>query len=123
MKRLVRIVLGMALLTSLACHPGPIVDMGPKPPVVRGTIAGIVSTDSNAAIAGRKVTAINTLTGTRYDATTGTNGGYTIQVPGGTYRLEVQLREGERVTKQPAETKIDKSDLDPHRDFVIAAGR
>jgi hypothetical protein len=62
------------------------------------------------------------VTGTRYDATTGPNGGYTIQVPEGTYRLEVELRPGERVTKQPAETKIDKSDLDPHRDFVIAIG-
>ena len=55
--------------------------------------------------------------------TTGTDGGYTIQVPEGTYRLEVQLRQGERVTKQPAETKVNKSDLDPHRDFVITSGR
>jgi hypothetical protein len=120
--RLPQLILGVALLTSLACHPGPIIDTGSKPPVIRGTIAGIVSTASNAPVAGRKVTAIGTVTGTRYDATTGTNGGYTIQVPEGTYRLEVELRPGERVTKQPAETKIDKSDLDPHRDFVIAIG-
>lgn len=121
--RPLQIVLGVALLlTSLACHPGPVVDTGPKPPAVRGTIAGIVSTDSNAPVAGRTVTAIDTVSGKRYDATTGANGGYTVQVPGGTYRLEVQLRQGERVTKQPAETKIDKSDLDPHRDFVIASG-
>jgi hypothetical protein len=121
--KLLQIVLGAALLTSLACHPGPIVDTGSKPAAVRGTIAGIVSTDSNAALAGRKVTAIDTGTGKRYDATTGTNGGYTIQVPEGTYRLEVQLQDGERVAKQPGETKIDKSDLDPHRDFVITARR
>jgi hypothetical protein len=89
---------------------------------MRGTIAGIVSTGSNAALAGRKVTAIETATGKRYEATTGVNGGYTMQVPEGTYRLEVELRQGERVTKQPAETKVDKSDLDPHRDFVITTG-
>ena len=122
MMRLLQIVLGVALLTSLACHPGPIANAGSKPPLVRGTLAGIVSTDANAAVAGRVVTAIDTATGKRYDATTGTNGGYTIQVPEGTYRLEVQLRPGEKVTKQPAETKVDKSDLDPHRDFVITVG-
>jgi hypothetical protein len=43
-------------------------------------------------------------------------------VPEGTYRLEVELRQGEKVAKQPADTKVDKSDLDPHRDFVITAG-
>jgi hypothetical protein len=122
MMRLLQIVLGVALLTSLACHPGPVVNTGSKPPSVRGTIAGIVSTDSNAAVAGRKVTAIEAATGKRYEATTGTNGGYTIQVPDGTYRLEVELRPGEKVAKQPAETKVDKSDVDPHRNFVIATG-
>lgn len=121
--RLLHLVLAAALLTAGACHPGPVIDTGSKPSAVGGTIAGIVSTEANAALAGRKVTAIETSKGTRYDATTGVNGGYTIQVPQGTYRLEVQLREGERVSKQPPETRIDKSDLDPHRDFVITAGR
>ena len=120
--RLLQIVLGATLLTSLACHPRPVIDTGSKPPVVRGTIAGIVSTSANAAVAGRKVTAIDAVTGKRYDATTGANGGYTIQVPEGTYRLEVELQQGEQVAKQPAETKIGKADLDPHRDFVITKG-
>ena len=120
--KVLQIVLGVALLTSLGCHPGPVVGSGPKPAAVGGTIAGIVSSDSNAALAGRKVTAIDTVGGKRYEATTGVNGGYTIQVPHGTYRLEVELRQGEKVAKQPGETKIDKSDIDPHRDFVISAG-
>jgi uncharacterized protein YfaS (alpha-2-macroglobulin family) len=68
----------------------------------------------------RKVTAVNTSTGSRHEATTGPNGGYTIKVPQGTYRLELELREGERVTKQPAETRVSRSDLDPQRDFVIS---
>jgi hypothetical protein len=55
--------------------------------------------------------------------TTGPNGGFTIKVPRGTYRLELQLLEGERVTKQPGDTKIDNSDLDPKRDFVITGGK
>ena len=117
-----KIFLMFSVLTAMACHPGPVVSTGPKP-AVGGTIAGIVSTNTKAAVAGRKVTAINTQTGTRFDATTGTNGGYTIQVPEGTYRLEVELQPGETVTKQPAETRVNRSDLDPRRDFVIAAGK
>ncbi|MEO6239183.1 MAG: carboxypeptidase-like regulatory domain-containing protein [Vicinamibacterales bacterium] len=121
--KLFQIIVAAALLASAACHPGPIIDTGSKPAAVGGTIAGIVSTEGNTALAGRKVTAIESAKGTRYEATTGVNGGYTIQVPEGTYRLEVQLRDGERVAKQPPETRIGKSDLDPHRDFVITAGR
>ena len=119
--RLLQIVLGVALLTSLACHPGPVVDTGPKPEGVGGTVAGIVSTDKNAAVTGRKVAAVDAA-GKRYEVTTGANGGYTIKVPEGTYRFEVELKPGEKVTKQPAETKIGKGDLDTKRDFVITAG-
>jgi hypothetical protein len=117
--RLFHTLLAFSLLTSVACHPGPVIDTGPKPQAVGGTIAGIVSTDSNAVVPSRKVTAINTGTGARFDATTGTNGGYTIKVPEGTYRLEVELRPGETLAKQPGETRINKSDLDPQRHFVI----
>jgi hypothetical protein len=117
MIRLTHALLSLIVLTSVACHPGPV--LSPKT-AVGGTIAGIVSTNGNAALPDRKVTAIDVATGTRYEATTGANGGYTIKVPEGTYRLEVELRPGEVVAKQPAETRIQKSDLDPRRDFTIA---
>jgi hypothetical protein len=117
MIRLTNALLSFTVLTSVACHPGPV--LSPKI-AVGGTIAGIVSTNGNAALPDRKVTAIDVATGTRYEATTGANGGYTIKVPEGTYRLEVELRPGEVVAKQPAETRIQKSDLDPRRDFTIA---
>ena len=108
------------LLTLVAaCHPGPVINTGGKLPV-GGTIAGIVSISTKTAVVGRKVTVTNTQTGAKFDATTGANGGYTIQVPEGTYRLEVELKPGETVSKQPAETRINKSDLDSHRDFVIS---
>ena len=121
--RLLQFVLGVTLLTSLACHPGPVIDTGAKPPDVGGTIAGIVSSDANAALEGRKVTAIDAAGGKRFEATTGANGGYTIKVPVGTYRLEVELKQGDRVSKQPSETKIDKGDLDAQRNFVITLSR
>jgi Carboxypeptidase regulatory-like domain len=111
-----------ALLGTAGCHPGPVVHLSPNMDV-GGTIAGIVSTTSNNAVPDRKVTAIDTVKGARFEATTGVNGGFTIKVPRGTYRLELQLLEGERVTKQPGDTKIDNSDLAPTRDFVITGGK
>lgn len=120
MIRLLQFALSVGLMASLACHPGPKIG-GTKQPV-GGTIAGIVSTLGKAPVPGRKVSAIDTTSGKRYEATTGPNGGYTIQVPEGHYRLEVQLEPGETVTKQPDDTRITKSDIDSKRDFVISAG-
>jgi hypothetical protein len=112
----------VSLLAVAACHPGPVLATGPKQDV-GGTIAGIVSSDTKAPLVGRKVTAIDTKTGARFDATTGENGGYTIKVPEGVYRLELELQEGETISKQPGETKINRSDLDPHRDFSVTGAR
>jgi Carboxypeptidase regulatory-like domain len=120
--RVHRILLIAAVLGTVGCHPGPVLHSDPNMDV-GGTIAGIVSTTSKDAVPARKVTAIDTVKGSRYEATTGANGGYTIKVPRGTYRLELQLLEGERVTTQPADTKIDNSDLDPQRNFVITGGK
>jgi hypothetical protein len=121
--KLPRLLLAVSLIGSPACHPGPLVDTGPKPPSVGGTIAGIVSTSGNAPVPTRKVTAIETSSGARFEATTGANGGYTIKVPEGTYRLEVELREGESLARAPDVTRINRSDLDPQRHFVIAVGK
>jgi hypothetical protein len=120
--RLVHAVLVLGSLFLAACHGQPVIDTTPKPSV-GGTIAGIVSTDTNTPLANRKVSAVDVKTGRRFDATTGVNGGYTIKVPEGTYRLEFQLQSGEAVAKQPDDTKINNSDLDPHRDFVITVKR
>ena len=46
-----------------------------------------------------------------------------MKVPPGKYKLEVELRAGERIVKEPGETEVNKSDLDPRRDFVIGIAR
>ncbi len=110
------LVCGAAL--SAACHPGPVLNAQPNK--VGGTIAGIVKTaDAAIAVPGRKVAVIDVKTGARHETTTGANGGYTIQVPEGTYRFELELREGEMLAKQPDHTHVNNSDLDASRDFVI----
>jgi hypothetical protein len=107
-----------------ACGPGPMGRPGPvvntQPNKVGGTIAGIVKTaDSSVAVPGRKVSVIEVKTGARHETTTAANGGYTLQVPEGTYRFEIELRPGETLAKQPDETHVGNADLDTTRDFVI----
>jgi hypothetical protein len=119
------LAIALALLVSgAACtHPGPVIGGGDMPSV-GGTIAGTVSTeDSAVAVPGRKVTVIETANGARFEATTGANGGYTIKVPEGTYRVEIELRNGETLAKRPDDTHINNGDLDAQRDFVITAAR
>ena len=120
MRRLIKSVVLLLLLAGfIACHPGPVIGGGPKQPV-GGAIAGMVTAaDGSVVLTGRKVTAIEVNTQTRYDTTTAANGGYTIQVPEGTYRLELELRPSETLIKTPAETHIQKSDVDAGRDFVV----
>ena len=119
--RLSHFALSCFVVSVVACHTErPIINTAPKQPSVGGTIAGIVTTeDLSVPLLSRKVTAIDVRSGSRFDATTGTNGGYTIQVPEGTYRVEVELRGNETLVKQPAETHVNNGDLDPARDFVI----
>ena len=105
-----------------ACAPrGPVVGSGADAPDVGGTIAGKVSAaPDDAPLAGRKVTAVNLASGQRVEATTAVNGGYTMKVPMGRYRMELELRDRETLAKQPPEFEIKRSDLDSSRDFVVA---
>jgi hypothetical protein len=119
--RFLSAVPAMAVLLSLGCHPSrPVVDPGPKPDV-GGSISGTVTANNGStALGARKVTAINTETGARFDVSTTTTGGYTVRVPRGTYRLEVELRGGEALATQPDATEVDAGDLDAGRNFVVA---
>lgn len=108
---------------SPACRTGvPVVDTADKPPTREGTIAGKVVTEDKAAVVSRVVRAI-AADGTRHEVTTNNAGTYSMKVPPGKYRLEVELRAGERLVTQPGETQVNASDLDPNRDFVIGVAR
>jgi hypothetical protein len=111
------------LLISACVSSRPVVDTGSKPPTQEGTVAGKVSTDSNAPVVSRRVRIVPVDGGTPYEVTTNDTGAYSVKVRPGRYRLEVDVRPGERIVKQPEETDVNPSDLDPNRDFVIAAAR
>ena len=115
------LVLAGALAVATGCRSGqPIYDSTPKDMQAPGTIAGIVSAgEGGEPLAGRRVHAVDLSEGRRYSATTNVTGGFSIPVPPGKYRLEVELREGERILRSPGTIDINKSDLDANLEVVI----
>ena len=120
------LIIGLApLLFSAACRQGvPAVDLGPKPPAARGTITGIVrGQEPSSGMSGRTVEVVNVATGEKQTAITVANGGFTIQLPKGKYRLDLQLLPGETIVKRPDLVDLDRGDIDSHLEFVIAGAR
>jgi hypothetical protein len=115
----------LALLFVGACRRGvPVVDLGAKPPAARGTLTGIVrGPEGTSPVIGRDVQIVNTETGARHTAQTGDNGGFTIQLPAGKYRVELALRDGETLLKRPGVVDLGKGDIDSHIEFVLATVR
>ena len=114
------LLISAVLPLSVACHPNrPVVDTGPRPNV-GGTISGTV-TDGNTPLGGRKVTAVDVEKGERFDTSTTATGGYTVRVPSGRYRMELEVRAGEMLGTTPDPTDVDPGDLDAGRDFVVLA--
>ena len=106
-------------LASCASSHGTVIGGGDNPANVGGTISGIVRASADTPLAGRKVTVVNVATGEKLEASTAANGGYTIKVPRGTYRIEVELRPGEALSTKPDDVHITTSDIDAGRNFVI----
>lgn len=111
----------VALVAATACEArGPVVDVGNRPPNVGGTIAGSVSaTGETTPVPGRKVTAVNEETKARFETSTSETGAYTLKVPSGKYRLELELRAGETLETQPDVVDVGVGDIDAARNFVI----
>ena len=115
----------LALLLSGGCRRGvPVVDLGTKPPAAQGTITGIVrGPEGTSPLVGRTVEIVNADTGERHSARTSDNGGFTIKLPAGKYRLELPLQEGETLVKRPGIVDLGRGDIDSRIEFVLAAVR
>jgi len=113
----------LALLMAGAFRRGvPVVDLGPKPVNARGTITGIVrGPEGTSPLAGRTVEIVNEATGERRSVQTAENGGFTIQLPAGKYRLELTLKPGETIVKRPGIVDLGKGDIDSHIEFVLSS--
>jgi hypothetical protein len=102
----------------------PIIDTAPKPLQADGTLSGIVrGPEGTSPVDGRTVEVVNVETHARQHTTTNSAGGYSFKLPPGKYRVELQLREGESLVKQPGLIDLNRSDVDAHADFVIGTPR
>ena len=114
----VMVVLLMLGSGCAARHGGAVLG-GSTTPERTGTVSGTVRAVDGAPLGGRHVSAIDMATEAHYDATTAASGGFTIRVPAGKYRLQVELRGGDVIATQPAQTEVNVGDLDAQLDFVI----
>jgi hypothetical protein len=114
-----------ALLSIGACRQGvPVIDTSPGPTEANGTISGTVrGPEGTSAIDGRLVEVINVDTGERQRVTTNNAGGFSFKLRPGKYRVQVTLRDGESIVKQPGVINLNRSDVDAHADFVIGSVR
>ena len=107
-----------------AAHGGASIGASEKPPEMSGTISGVVrAAGSNTPLGARKVTAVDVSSGAKFEASTAVNGGYTMKVPMGRYRMDVELQPNETISESPGEVVLNRSDLDAGRDFVIVVKR
>ena len=120
------LTVGVVTLLSIAgCRRGvPVLDTSPRPAQADGTISGTVrGPETQGSIEGRVIEIINVETNERQRVTTNNAGGFTAKVKPGRYRVELTLREGESLVKQPAVMHIQRSDIDAHADFIIGITR
>lgn len=109
------------LMLSSGCaarHGRPLIG-GSTVPNPTGTISGTVTSSTGTPFEGRRVSAIDMATEAHYDVTTAKDGGYTIKVPPGRYRLEVELRGGDQIATQPEQFNVNIGDVDEKMNFVI----
>jgi len=118
--------LGIAALVLMGgCRRGlPVANLGAKPPDVRGTITGVIRGPEGASpVSGRDVEIVNTATGARNVVRTSENGGFTIQLPAGKYRIDLTLKDGENLLHRPGIVDLDEGDIDSHIEFVLTTVR
>jgi hypothetical protein len=115
----------LALMTVTGCRPGvPVVDPSPGPAEAAGTISGTVrGPEGTSPVEGRTVEVINVATGERQRVSTNNAGGFTFKVKPGKYRVELALRQGEALVRQPGVINVNRSDVDAHADFVLGTSR
>lgn len=109
------------LMLSSGCaarHGRPLIG-GSTVPNPTGTISGSVATSTGTPLEGRRVSAIDMATEAHFDVTTSSGGGYTIKVPPGRYRLEVELRGGDQLARQPDQINVNSGDVDEKMNFVV----
>jgi hypothetical protein len=121
MPRLGAVLVGLTLVAGAGCRAHQAINAD-KDMTTRGTIAGQVVEENGDPVQGRRVHAVHVGSTQRYSAVSSVTGGFSIPVPPGDYRLEIELQPGEVVKRDPGLIHINKSDLDAQEDIVIGPG-
>ena len=102
----------------------PAIDTAPRPAGSAGVISGTIRGPEGAsALEGRVVEAVNVDTGERQRAATSTTGGFSFALEPGRYQVELTLRAGESLVRQPGIINLSSSGPDTHADFVVGTAR
>lgn len=121
------LAIGLLVLLSMAgCRRAvPAVDTNPgRGRGTAGTISGTVRGPGVAGPAdGRLVDVVNVDTGETQRVTTDAAGAFSFKLRPGKYRVELVLRAGESVVRQPGIIELDRSDAGVPADFVLGTVR
>ena len=88
--------------------------------VISGRIRG---PERSTLIDGRTVELVNLTTLERHRVSTDAAGAFRFKVQPGDYRVELPLRDGEALVRQPGVIHVNRSDVDADADFVIGSAR
>ncbi len=120
-----RLFAAMAVVSALsACHRGvPPIDTSPKPAEARdATISGSVRAPGGAMLVERRaIEVVNIATGERQRTTTNSDGAFAFRLRPGQYRVELALRDGEQVIRQPGVIRVAPANGDDRADFILGA--
>ena len=111
----------LILLAGAGCRrASPVLEAGPQPGHAKVTISGTVRGPERAiTVDGRIVELVNLATRERTRVATGEDGGYTVRVHPGDYRVELTLREGEALVREPGVIHVNRAGSAGDGDFVV----
>jgi hypothetical protein len=106
------------LLTLTGCRSSVATEAGATATAPAATISGSVQGPQSV---GRIVEVVNVDTNERQKVNTNQTGRFTFRVTPGKYRVEVRLRDGEALVKQPGVMNVSRTDIDARADFLIGS--
>ena len=111
----------LVLLAGAGCRrASPVLEAGPQPGHAKVTINGTVRGPERAiAVDGRIVELVNLTTSERTRVATDEDGGYTVRVQPGDYRVELTLRDGEALVREPGVIHVNRAGGTADGDFVV----
>ena len=108
------------VVTLTGCRRGLAPDTNPAPPQSGATISGTVrGPEGSTHVDGRIVYVVNIDTFERQRVVTNQGGGFSVKVKPGKYRVELPLRQGEALVRQPETIDLVDRDGGADADFVL----